>query len=60
VKECAAMVTRGNEDAGVIGVKSTELVCMYVCMYLCIIRIIEPRRMRWAGHVARMGEKRNV
>jgi hypothetical protein len=25
-----------------------------------IIRIIKPRRMRWAGHVARMGEKRNV
>jgi hypothetical protein len=26
----------------------------------CIIRIIKWRRMRWAGHVARMGEKRNV
>jgi hypothetical protein len=25
-----------------------------------IIRIINSRRMRWAGHVARMGEKRNV
>jgi hypothetical protein len=25
-----------------------------------IIRIIKPRRMRWAGSVARMGEKRNV
>jgi hypothetical protein len=25
-----------------------------------IIRIIKARRMRWAGHVARMGEKRNV
>jgi hypothetical protein len=25
-----------------------------------IIRIIKPRRMRWAGHVARMWEKRNV
>jgi hypothetical protein len=25
-----------------------------------VIRIIKPRRMRWAGHVARMGEKRNV
>jgi hypothetical protein len=25
-----------------------------------IIRIIESRRMRRAGHVARMGEKRNV
>jgi hypothetical protein len=25
-----------------------------------IIRIIKSRRMRWAGHVARMWEKRNV
>jgi hypothetical protein len=25
-----------------------------------IIRIINSRRMRWAGHVVRMGEKRNV
>jgi hypothetical protein len=24
------------------------------------IRIIKSRRMRWPGHVARMGEKRNV
>jgi hypothetical protein len=27
---------------------------------LSIIRIIKSRRMRWAGHVARMGEKKNV
>jgi hypothetical protein len=26
----------------------------------CIIRIIKLRRPRWAGHVARMGEKRNT
>jgi hypothetical protein len=25
-----------------------------------IIRIIKSRRMRWAGHVTRMGEKRNA
>jgi hypothetical protein len=25
-----------------------------------IIRIIKSRRLRWAGHVARMGEKRNA
>jgi hypothetical protein len=25
-----------------------------------IVRIIKSRRMRWAGHVARMGEKRKV
>jgi hypothetical protein len=25
-----------------------------------IIKIIKSKRMRWAGHVARMGEKRNA
>jgi hypothetical protein len=25
-----------------------------------IIRIIKSRRIRWAEHVARMGEKRNI
>jgi hypothetical protein len=25
-----------------------------------IIRIIKSRRMRWAGHVARMGKRRNA
>jgi hypothetical protein len=25
-----------------------------------IIRMIKPRRMRWAGHAARMGERRNA
>jgi hypothetical protein len=25
-----------------------------------VIRQIKSRRMRWAGHVARMGEERNV
>jgi hypothetical protein len=25
-----------------------------------IIRLIKSRRMRWAGHVARMGEKKNA
>jgi hypothetical protein len=27
---------------------------------LNIVRVIKSRRMRWAGHVARMGEGRNV
>jgi hypothetical protein len=26
----------------------------------CIIRMIKSRRMRWKGHVARMGDKRNA
>jgi hypothetical protein len=28
--------------------------------YSSIIRIIKSRRMRWAGHAAPMGEKRNA
>ena len=27
---------------------------------LNIVRVVKSRRMRWAGHVARMGEKRGV
>jgi hypothetical protein len=27
---------------------------------LSIVRMIKSRRMRWAGHVERMGEKRNA
>jgi hypothetical protein len=30
-----------------------------LCSSPSIIRIIKSKRMRWAGHVARMGEKRN-
>jgi hypothetical protein len=26
----------------------------------CIIRMVKSRRMRWTGHVARIGEKRNA
>jgi hypothetical protein len=29
-------------------------------LYSSTIRMIKSRRMRWAGHVARMGEKRNA
>jgi hypothetical protein len=31
-----------------------------ICTLPNIIRIIKSRRMRWAGHVARMGERRNA
>jgi hypothetical protein len=32
----------------------------YLIMRSFIIRMIKSRRMRWAGHVRRMGEKRNA
>jgi hypothetical protein len=35
-----------------------ELRDLYSSPY--IIRVIKSRRMRWTGHVARMGEKRNA
>jgi hypothetical protein len=31
-----------------------------LCSSPSIIRMIKSRRMRWVGHVARMGEKTNV
>jgi hypothetical protein len=34
--------------------------CITRSFMTCIIRIIKSRRMRWTGHVKRMGEKRNV
>jgi hypothetical protein len=34
--------------------------CSKFVTYYLIIRQIKSRRMRWAGHVARMGEGRNV
>jgi hypothetical protein len=35
-----------------------ELNDLYCSPY--IVRVIKSRRMRWAGHVARMGERRGV
>ena len=41
-------------------------VCVCVCVCLClysspnIVRLIKSRRMRWAEHVARMGEERGM
>jgi hypothetical protein len=37
---------------------NVELNNLYSSPY--IIRVMKSRRMRWAGHVARMGEKRNA
>jgi hypothetical protein len=51
-----------TEQKGVTGgcrkLHSEELHNLYSST--SIIRIIKSMRMRWAGHVARMGEKRNV
>ena len=35
-------------------------VCVCVCVPPNIVRLIKSRRMRWAGHVARMEEGRGV
>jgi hypothetical protein len=52
----------GPKRDGVMGgwrkLHNEELHSLY--SWPSIIRIIKSRRMRWAGHVARMGEKRNV
>ena len=39
-------------------VHNEELNCFYSSPN--IVRVIKSRRMRWAGHVARMGERRGV
>ena len=31
-----------------------------LCSSPSIVRVIKPRRMRWTGHVAHMGERRGV
>jgi hypothetical protein len=52
----------GPKKDGVIGgwrkLHNVELHNLYSSP--SIIRIIKSRRMRWVGHVARMGEKKNV
>ena len=37
-------------------------ISLYVCLYSSpnIVQVIKSRRVRWAGHVARMGERRGV
>jgi hypothetical protein len=52
----------GSESAGVTGgwrkLHNEKLHNLYSSP--SIIRIIKSRRMRWAGHVARIGEKSNA
>jgi hypothetical protein len=47
-----------TEDNSKVDLKDTKLHNSYSSP--SIIRMIKSRRMRWAGHVARMGEKRNA
>ena len=37
---------------------STTIITYLVVLY--VMRVVKSRRMRWAGHVARMGEDRGV
>jgi hypothetical protein len=54
----------GPKRDGVTGgwrkLHNEELHNLYSSSSPSIIRIIKSRRMRWAGHVAQMEEKRNV
>jgi hypothetical protein len=36
------------------------LILLYYNVKIYIVRVVKSRRMRWAGHVARMGEDRGV
>jgi hypothetical protein len=37
-----------------------HVMTLYYCIPTFIVPVIKSRRMRWAGHVARMGEGRGV
>jgi hypothetical protein len=45
---------------GWIKLHNEELHSLYCSPSIITRRIIKSRKMRWAGHVARMGEKRNA
>ena len=48
--KCAQQLHKGPRDV---------CMCMCVCVCVCVyFRVIKPRRMRWAGHVAHWGERR--
>jgi hypothetical protein len=49
---------RDEVTGGSRKLRSEELHDLYSSQ--SIIRIMKPRRMRWTGHVARMGEKGNA
>jgi hypothetical protein len=49
---------RDEETGGWRKLHNEELHNLYFCP--SIIRIIKSRRMRWAGYIARVGEKRNA
>jgi hypothetical protein len=38
--------------------KGIVLLCREYCTFLSVIRIIKSRRMRWAGHVARIRRRK--
>jgi len=38
--------------------KESSSVSVFLCSSPNIVRVIKSRRMRWVGHVARMGEER--
>jgi hypothetical protein len=49
-----------NRVARIFGPKRDEVHIHILCSFPNIIMQIKSRRMRWARHVARKGEKRNV
>ena len=47
--------TKRDEVTGEWGILHNEEL-MDICSLLNIVRVVKSRRMRWAGHVAGMGE----
>ena len=40
-------------------IRNYALICVHICL-IYIVWVVKSRRMRWAGHVAGMGEDRGV
>jgi len=56
---CLTILLRIHEEK----CKETDILMLPnipLIMTVTFIRVIKSRRMRWAGHVARMGERRDV
>jgi hypothetical protein len=64
-EDCRLRVFENRVLRRICGPKRDEVTgewrnCITMSFMLCIIRVIKSRRLRWAGHVARMGERRGA
>jgi hypothetical protein len=49
-----------NFEVALLFLKARKCIAFIFCADLEVVQVVKSRRMRWAGHVARMGEDRGV